>query len=206
VAVYDSNCLITFSYQITGNSVTFLPSNANYGMGTFYWSFGDNSSSSEITPTHYYNQTGEYSVCLWYTDSNCSSHFCDTINITAGDSCYAEFTVYEYNGVVSFHPTFIDYSKMYSWDFGDGTSSNEVTPYHEYPSEGGYVVCLTVSAFFCSATHCDSVYYSNDTTNNGSDCIAKFEVGDIDTVTSTIWLTDLSQGGIQYFWENWNYP
>jgi PKD repeat protein len=33
----------------------------------------------------------------------------------------------------------------YSWDFGDGNSSTEVSPLHEYPSPGEYTVEVTVS-------------------------------------------------------------
>jgi len=32
----------------------------------------------------------------------------------------------------------------YSWDFGDGNTSNEVSPLHEYPKDGQYTVKVTV--------------------------------------------------------------
>ncbi|MBL8011801.1 MAG: T9SS type A sorting domain-containing protein, partial [Flavobacteriales bacterium] len=45
----------------------------------------------------------------------------------------------------------------YSWDFGDGTTSNVPFPTHTYSGNGPYLLCLTVSGFGCTDTFCDSV-------------------------------------------------
>ncbi|MBK8948196.1 MAG: T9SS type A sorting domain-containing protein [Flavobacteriales bacterium] len=45
----------------------------------------------------------------------------------------------------------------YSWDFGDGTTSNVPFPTHTYTGNGPYLLCLTVSGFGCTDTFCDSV-------------------------------------------------
>jgi len=202
IEVLDSNCNITFTVQIDGSNVSFIPSNANYGMGTYDWTFGDNSSSSDIAPTHHYNYPGAYVVCLSYNDSSCSAFTCDSIYISSADSCYAEFYSDQYSNTVYFHPFAIDYSKTYTWNFGDGNSSSDISPNHQYTAEGMYEVCLTVSSFLCSSTFCDSVYFSNDTTNNnGGNCEAYFEVSSIDTAASTVWLTDYSTGGIYFHWD-----
>jgi PKD domain len=42
----------------------------------------------------------------------------------------------------------------WSWDFGDNTSSNDPNPIHEFPSDGTYEVCLTVSNQYSSNTFC----------------------------------------------------
>jgi len=201
ILVQDSNCVVTINFQIIGNTVTCIPSNGNFGGGSFYWTFGDGTTSTEIAPTHHYDLPGAYAICLSYNDSMCSSYTCDSVYISSGDSCYAAFYAYQYNDVVSFHPSVVDYTKNYYWDFGDGATSDQTTAYHEYPAEGYYIVCLTVSGSNCSATHCDSIYYSGDSTNVFGNCVAHFEVSSIDTATSTVWLTDLSEGGNNYFWD-----
>lgn len=48
----------------------------------------------------------------------------------------------------------------YLWDFGDGTTSTQQYPFHQYANPGQYVICLTVSAtngsVTCSDVSCDS--------------------------------------------------
>ena len=49
---------------------------------SFNWSFGDGSSSTSPYPTHQYNSTGSYVVCLTVSDINgCSSTYCDTLTV-----------------------------------------------------------------------------------------------------------------------------
>lgn len=48
----------------------------------------------------------------------------------------------------------------YLWNFGDGTTSTQQYPFHQYAVPGQYIICLTVSASSgtttCSDTDCDS--------------------------------------------------
>jgi PKD repeat protein len=48
----------------------------------------------------------------------------------------------------------------YLWDFGDGNTSTQQYPFHQYANPGQYVICLTVSAtngsVTCSDVSCDS--------------------------------------------------
>ena len=51
------------------------------------------------------------------------------------------------------------------WDFGDGTSSSEQNPSHQYLMSGTYTVCLTVNAQLinqlpCTATFCQTITVS----------------------------------------------
>lgn len=45
------------------------------------------------------------------------------------------------------------------WDFGDGQTSQEQNPVHEYASAGNYNVCLTVANSCNSLSKCDSVIF-----------------------------------------------
>ena len=51
-------------------------------------------------------------------------------------------------------------SLSYLWNFGDGTSSTQQYPFHQYAVPGQYIICLTVtgtdSSATCSDTYCDS--------------------------------------------------
>lgn len=48
---------------------------------TFFWDFGDGTSSTLMTPSHTYANFGYYFVCLSVFDSICSSTFCDSIGM-----------------------------------------------------------------------------------------------------------------------------
>ena len=48
----------------------------------------------------------------------------------------------------------------YLWNFGDGNTSTQLYPFHQYAIPGQYVVCLTITAtngtLTCTDTYCDS--------------------------------------------------
>lgn len=48
----------------------------------------------------------------------------------------------------------------YNWSFGDGTSSTQQYPFHQYATPGHYIICLTVTSTSgtttCTDTYCDS--------------------------------------------------
>lgn len=51
-------------------------------------------------------------------------------------------------------------SLSYLWNFGDGSSSTQAYPFHQYATPGNYIVCLTVTnttgTLSCTDTDCDS--------------------------------------------------
>jgi hypothetical protein len=46
---------------------------------------------------------------------------------------------------------------VWSWDFGDGTTSNDTSLVHTFPSSGVYEVCLTVSNQYGQDTYCQTL-------------------------------------------------
>ena len=57
---------------------------------TWYWDFGDGTTSTEQNPVHAYNAFGIYTVCLTITTDSisCTSTFCTTIIIQGNDNLY----------------------------------------------------------------------------------------------------------------------
>lgn len=47
------------------------------------------------------------------------------------------------------------------WDFGDGNTSTDPLPIHEYTEDGLYTVCLTIIGPDCEDTFCLDIYYEN---------------------------------------------
>lgn len=57
---------------------------------------------------------------------------------------------------VTFHETSSN-ATSWTWDFGDGATSNDQNPVHTYPAIGAYQVCLTASNSCGSSVKCQNV-------------------------------------------------
>jgi PKD repeat protein len=81
----------------------------------------------------------------------------------------------------------------WSWTFGDGETSDEQSPAHEFPTPGNYLVCLTVKAIgpngqACEGTYCqtvgvnyncdDNCFYNFEYNLNGTALHAEFDITD----------------------------
>jgi len=71
-----------FSYMPTTPQPN-IPSaftNLSLNASRYAWDFGDNTSSTDVNPTHQYNKTGEYKVCLTaYNKDNCAALACKQV-------------------------------------------------------------------------------------------------------------------------------
>lgn len=52
-----------------------------YEPETWFWDFGDNTTSTEVSPSHTFESTGTYEVCLEVSNSNGSDSYCRSITI-----------------------------------------------------------------------------------------------------------------------------
>lgn len=191
-----------YTYGFSGG-VFFTYTGSPNTPSSFYWDFGDGSTSTLQDPSHYYNSQGPWLVQLTITTSSgCTSTVMDTIWGSGNNLCDASFT---YNttpaGVVgfSYNGTNLN-SQTYQWSFGDGSASNLPNPTHTYTGSGPYVVCVTISDSVnnCTSTYCDTVVL-----NNTSFCQADYVIS-VDSSTSGIYvltLTDQSVGNVvSYDW------
>lgn len=54
---------------------------------TYLWDFGDGNTSTQSNPTHVYQQTGAYTICLTMSDANgCTATYCDSLWVVGGTS------------------------------------------------------------------------------------------------------------------------
>ena len=120
---------------------------------SYVWDFGDGSPiSNEMAPSHTYENPGTYSVVLTTVGIGGCSNASDELTITVSDSAFAMFTTEPPSDATLILPeaqmTFIDVSENaveWLWDFGDGTTSTEMSPTHNYETAGEYRVTLTVT-------------------------------------------------------------
>ena len=114
----------------------------------YYWIFGDGSISTLSNPVHRFAQPGFYSAMLTVYNERwgCIDSHKETILVgSPGIDCKADFiyTVGEENTVFFSDKSSIQ-AKNWFWNFGDGQSSAEMNPVHNYPVPGYYNVCLTI--------------------------------------------------------------
>lgn len=118
------------------------------------WDFGDGKTgeSSSSTVSHIYTFKQSPTVSLTAINSyGCSGTISKPAVLSVKDSLVAEFTadqtvICATQGTVQFTNTSTGPGTLsYAWDFGDGGSSNEVSPSHLYSAKGSYLVKLTVN-------------------------------------------------------------
>ncbi len=155
----------TYSAAGSGNGVIF--SNGTTGTGfqtTWTWYFGDGATSADAQPDHAYAEPGTYNVCLVATTIfetsagllTCVDEYCAPVVITGGsnpcDQLNAGFTASATSGTGAIQfsngTTGTGQSTTWQWSFGDGTTSNDAQPLHEFPGPGTYEVCLTAITIF----------------------------------------------------------
>jgi gliding motility-associated-like protein len=116
------------------------------------WDFGDGSTSTVQSPGHTYSDTGFFSIQLIAFNNGCP----DTMIRTNYIQVLPPIAIFTFNAdcINRKRFIFIDQSigpiTTWSWDFGDGNTSNAPSPTHIYASLGTYTVTLTVTNGTCS--------------------------------------------------------
>lgn len=156
----SSQCQASFTPTYQGSLIQFI-NNSTGSYSQVYWNFGDGNSSTLMSPWHQFAQPGAYNVCLTVLDSgsNCFDTYCQTLVYQGSGNCDASFSSVDSGGFTYFIPTTYNPAYTYNWTFGDGNSSTQIYPVHQYNPQGTYLACLTLidSATNCFDTHCDSV-------------------------------------------------
>ena len=146
-----TNACITQDIAITDKSV---------GAATYLWDFGDGATSTDSKPIHSYNTVGTYTITLTINNPN-SCNLQDVISktVTVNPVPVAAFS-YTPNPSKDNTPTnFINNSSpdavRFEWDFGDGKTSTEKNPQHQYNASAIFNVCLKAfNAFGCKDSVC----------------------------------------------------
>ncbi len=150
------------------------------------WDFGDGGTSTEQEPIHVYAEPGVYPVSLTITTADsCESTLSYEVFVedVVQTECEA-FFFYDY--VDEYEIQFFDFSytttpiNTWSWDFGDGETSNEEDPLHTYAEAGEYEVTLTIETDSCTSTYTEIVWVDFYTQ---PDCQAFFFFFQIDSTT-----------------------
>lgn len=138
---------------------------------TFHWTFGDGIESNSVAPTHVYAEAGLYEVCLTALWANCVDSTCTTVTVINDDPCdglSAAFTATTTPNGTQFSngTTGTGFQTQFFWDFSDGSTSTNAQPFHTFPQDGTYQVCLQALSLYqvtggnlvtCIDTVCSSI-------------------------------------------------
>lgn len=116
------------------------------------WTFGDQTGSAEVSPSHTYAAPGTYTVTLTVSSAGGTSTKSKFVALTAPD-LKASFTFEVSGRKVIFTDTSTGNPTSWRWGFSDGDSSSERNPTHTFAAPGTYGVTLTIgNAFGGTAT------------------------------------------------------
>lgn len=138
----------------TQDSVDFIDtsSDPDGNIVSWFWDFGDGSTSTAWNPSHQYSDDGSYSVSLTVTDNDGATDTTTGMVTVANVAPVAGFSFTPPTpstaDAVQFTDTSVDLDgsvTSWSWDFGDGSLSTLQSPSHQYDDDGTYGVSLTVT-------------------------------------------------------------
>ena len=173
IFVYDDKPSAAFAAQplsgVRPLEVQFTD-NSTGNISSWSWNFGDGSTSTEKNPLHIYNTPGLFTVTLLVSDGTNENTKINTNYISVYDNnLSAAFSADPLSGVVPLNVQFTDNSNgdvtSWAWDFGDGGTSTEKNPIHNYQDTGTYSVKLQIKNLSDSAeitkTNYITVYSAN---------------------------------------------
>jgi gliding motility-associated-like protein len=168
-----------------------------------HWDFGDGFTTSAFEPFHIYTDSGTFNVtaqvfnfefgCTQSSTIPVKMYRLPKAKIQASDTCFGYPTSFK-----DLSTSFIfDSISIWQWDFGDGTTSTQRNPTHQYTGVGSYNAKLIVTN---SVSHCTDSSLVN-TINVRDYPSAGFTVDVNHLVTGKpILFTDLSSGGVKWLW------
>ncbi len=115
-----------------------IPGNVEGHANTFFWDFGDGTSSTQQNPIHVYDHYGDYNVTLTVTTIyGCTHTITKTNYINVFKQPDAVFTTTPANSVITIREPIITFNNQtnngdsYFWIYGDGHTSTETSPVYD---------------------------------------------------------------------------
>lgn len=175
---YTEECSANFEYALSPNPnpvITFSPNMEDIEGVSFFWDFGDGNTSTEILPTHAYEDDGVYQVCLTVTGVDCEETHCEEVPYVGGEggdpNTNCNFAIdYAVEGltVTATIYSMVDYGpyqpQEVSW-FNTGTGaliSREPDIVYTFPADSTGNLCVEFVAYYdnnsvCEGSICETI-------------------------------------------------
>lgn len=183
-----------FIHTVSGNMVTFNETSVGGGATVSQWELGDGNFFTGKDFQHTYSVPGAYTVCLTVFDSvsGCTHRVCRDI-VVGNVQCLADFSFTKNDNTQTLFTSNLSQNALtYTWTFGDGKTSNLVSPVHIFDRPGEYEVCLNIAntGLNCTMRKCKWVQIGNP---DSAVCNASFEYF-VDGLT--VRFTNTAQGNV----------
>ncbi len=203
VALFSANTTIISQ----GDDITFSDE-STFNPTAWEWDFGDGETSNLQNPTHTYLTAGTFTVKLTASNSFGSDILVKEDLITVNSSVpvaafSANTTVINQSDAITFSDQSTNNPTSWTWDFGDGSTSNVQNPSHNYMTAGVFSVQLIAINSFGSDTILKqnfitvnslapvAAFTANKTTISQGDAIS---FSDQSTNAPTSWTWDFGDG------------
>lgn len=157
-----------FYFQFDCNNPTTVTFNdTSQGAHTWFWDFGDGTTSTTQSPTHTFPAQSNYTVTLVVVNNTtgCVDSLKKTLPIGQPNAGFRADTLV---GCAPFTVSFTDtstFASSWSWSFGDGGTSSQQNPKRTYADTGLYTVRLVINP---GATCTDSIIKTSYIRVNGA--------------------------------------
>jgi PKD repeat protein len=170
---------------------------------SWYWDFGDGSTSSLQNPLHSFQNSGTYQVKLTAANAYGSGAATQTITVAVCPHPQASFLAAPISGNAPLTVQFTDASTgsptSWLWDFGDGGTGVTRNATHIFSNQGSFVVSLTVSNSCGQATASQTIIVTSCPVPQASFTADK----NSGPVPLTVQFTDISTGSPTSW--SWNF-
>lgn len=180
----------TASFTCSTGSLTVTFTNNSTNGESYYWQFGDGTTSTQASPVHTYSSAGYYTVIL---KTNSAAGYSSTVSkpvAAASGNATVDFTTTVPNDLsMGFDATSSSNIASLKWDFGDGSTSTDLNLkfMHQFPVSGTYTVKLKIYGFFN-----DSIEKTQTITVSGAG-VNLLKGGDLESGDSQYWSVWSSQ-------------
>ena len=180
ISVGNIKCNAEFNYFVDSASNTVYFNAISVGSPTtYYWVFGDGTTSAKARPVHLFKAPGFHKVSLHIADTmnNCYDSKSQHILVGRPDiDINAEFFFFtdpqtHFTTFKTFKSLALGSNLKYLWNFGDGSTDTVAHPTHHYTKGGNYNACLTVYNNQTRVMACKKVSVRSDITHK---CQADF--------------------------------
>lgn len=179
-------------------NINFTSNSSGPGTLTWYWDFGDGTSSTQQNPVHTYTTPGNYTVSMATTSSDgCSDTMrkVSVLNIQNINTGFAAPDSVCVNSTINFVNNSTPAPVSSSWDFGDGNTSSSANPIKSYTSVGTYTVHLFNTYSYCTDSFSKNIrILSRPVANFTSDVTSRCQPN------LTVNFQDLSTNAISWLW------
>ncbi len=142
----------TYTEDAVPGVINFMD-NSTGDIDDYLWDFGDGNTSTDMDPQHFFEEPGDYEVCLTVSNVVGEDTYCETVTIV-----FPPQSLWNADFPTPLNVDFTDESlydpTSWTWTFGDGNVSTVQNPSHTYASPGTYEVCLVVSNAEGTDTEC----------------------------------------------------